>query len=195
MITYGARRRRARIAFVATAALLGCLVAVLTGCGYQFRADGRPVGMEIESLAIPLMTSTSSNIAFEPDFTSVIREEFISHANVPIRSREQAQLVLIGHVRDIQTDPLTYDLDARTVEGYDVTYASTNSRRLRVEMDAKLVDRATGKTVWNDGSLADEARFEVSTDPLRTRYNQREALRKIAGRLAKRVYLKTMERF
>ena len=191
MITSFARRCPALGALAAAAALWG----LLAGCGYQFRADGRPVGMEIRSLAIPLMTSTSSHIAFEPDFTKVIREEFISHASVPILPREQAQLVLVGHVRDIQTDPLTYDLDPRTVEGYDVTYAATNSRRLRVELDAKLVGRATGKVVWSDSSLADEARFEVSADPLRTRYNQREALRRISGRLAKRVYLKTMERF
>jgi len=167
----------------------------LTACGYRLRADGRSVGLEVESLAIPLMTSTSSRIAFEPDFTKVIREEFISHAGVPVLPRESAQMVLIGHVRSIQTDPLTYDLDPRTIHGHDETYAVTNSRRLRVELDAKLVDRTTGKTVWQDNGLADEVRFEVSTDPLRTRFNQREALRRIAGRLAKRVYLKTMERF
>ena len=171
------------------------VLGTLTGCGYRLRADGRPVGLEIESLAIPLMTSTSSRIAFEPDFTRVIREEFISHANVPVLPRESAQMVLVGHVRNIQTDPLTYDLDPRTIHGHDVTYAVTDSRRLRVELDAKLLDRATGKTVWQANGLTDEARFEVSTDPLRTRYNQREALRRIAGRLAKRVYLKTMERF
>mgnify|MGYP006306857893 CR=1 FL=1 len=169
--------------------------ATLAGCGYRVRADGRPVGLEIESLAIPLMTSTSSRIAFEPDFTEVIRDEFISHANVPVLPRERAQMVLIGHVRNIQTDPLTYDLDPKTVRGHDVTYAVTDSRRLRVELDARLVDRATGKTVWRDNGLSDEARFEVSADPLRTRFNQREALRRVAGRLAKRVYLKTMERF
>ncbi|MCF8063406.1 MAG: hypothetical protein K9M82_12880 [Deltaproteobacteria bacterium] len=171
------------------------VLGTLAGCGYRLRADGRPVGLEVESLAIPLMTSTSSRIAFEPDFTKVIREEFISHANVPVLPRERAQMVLIGHVRNIQTDPLTYDLDPRTIRGHDVTYAVTDSRRLRVELDAKLVDRATGNIVWQDSGLSDEARFEVSPDPLRTRHNQREALRRIAGRLAKRVYLKTMERF
>jgi hypothetical protein len=175
--------------------LVLAVLGTLAGCGYRFKADGRPVGLAVESLAVPLMTSTSSSIAFEPDFTQVIREEFISHADVPILPRESAQLVLIGHVRNIQTEPLTYALDSRTIRGRHVTYAETDSRRLRVQLDAKLVDRATGKTVWEDKGLEDQARFEVSPDPLRTRYNQREALRRIAARLAKRVYLKTMERF
>jgi len=165
------------------------------GCGYQIRADGRPVGIRVESLAIPLVTSTSSNIAFESDFTRMLREEFISHARVPIRSREEAHMILVGHVRDIETDSLTFDLDQRQVHGEEVTYAQTDSRRLTVVLEAKLIDRSTGETVWQDDELRDEARFEVSVDPLTTRYSQRQALRKIAARLAKRVYMKSMERF
>ena len=180
-------------------ALLAIVVAAVLmqaqGCGYHMRADGRPVGIRVESLAIPLVTSTSSNIAFESDFTRMLREEFISHARVPIRSRDQAHMVLIGHVRDIEADSLTFDLDQRRIHGEDVTYAQTDSRRLAVVLEARLIDRATGETVWQDEELREQARFEVSVDPLSTRYSQRQALRKIAARLAKRVYLKSMERF
>lgn len=180
---------------VLLAVFIPVVLVQAAGCGYQIRADGSPVGIRVESLAIPLVTSTSSNIAFESDFTRMLREEFISHARVPIRSRDQAHMVLIGHVRDIETDSLTFDLDQQRVHGETVTYSQTSSRRLSVVLKARLVDRSTGETVWEDEDLRDEARFEVSTDPLSTRYSQRQALRKIAGRLAKRVYLKSMERF
>ncbi len=182
-----------RISIAFTLALAALIL--IAGCGYGFRADGRPVGLEIDSLAIPLMTSTSSAIAFEPDFTKVIRQEFISHASVPILPKENAHMVLIGHVQNIHTNPMTYDLDVQTVRGREVTYSSTSSRRLVVELKAELVDRETGKTVWQEDNLVEEARFEVTSDPLLTRHNRRQALQKIAARLAKRVYLKTMERF
>jgi len=175
--------------------LVAAILLHSAGCGYQFRADGKPRGLKIESIAIPLVTSTSSQISFESDFTRIIRETFISQANVPVVPREQAQMVLLGNVVDIQTDPLTFDLDQRRIRGQDVIYATTNSRRLKVELDARLIDRVSGKIIWRDPSMSDEARFEVSTDPLTTRYNQREALRKIAVRLARRIHLKTMERF
>ena len=175
--------------------LFAAILLHSAGCGYRFRADGKPVGLEIESLAVPLVTSTSSQISFESDFTRILREAFISQANVPVVPREQAQMVLLGNVVDIQTDPLTFDLDQRRIRGQDVIYATTNSRRLKVELDARLIDRVSGKIIWRDPSMSDEARFEVSPDPLTTRYNQREALRKIAVRLARRIYLKTMERF
>lgn len=181
---------RALLAVLVSGALIQA-----AGCGYQFRADGRPVGIQVESLSIPLVTSTSSNIAFESDFTRMLREEFISHASVPIRSREQSHMVLVGHVRNIETESLTFDLDQRSVYGEPVTYSRTDSRRLSVVLDVKLVDRSSGDTVWRDDDLREKARFMVSADPLSTRYNQRQALRKIAGRLAKRVYLKSMERF
>ena len=85
---------------------LRCLVTVILllacysflGCGYHFRADGRPVGIKIESLSIPLIESTSSNIGFEADFTRIIREEFISHAKVPLVSSSKAQAVLTGRI-------------------------------------------------------------------------------------------------
>ncbi len=177
--------------------LLACaiLAAASAGCGYRVRSDGRPLGMEIQSLAIPMMTSTSSSLAFEPDFTRVIREEFIRNARVPIRPGELAHMVLVGHVRDIRTEAVTYDLDRRRVGGEERIYSTTSSRRLMVELDARLVDRESGETVWSEAGLFEEERFEVSADPLFTRENQRRALRRIAENLAKRVYLKTMERF
>ena len=72
------------------------LVLLASGCGYHFRPTGNPVGLQIESLAIPLMESTSSSLGFEGDFTRFIREEFASHAKFPLVSREEASTVLIG---------------------------------------------------------------------------------------------------
>lgn len=167
----------------------------IAGCGYGFRADGHPLGLELESLAIPLVTSTSSSMAFESDFTKVIRQEFVSHSSVPIVPRESAHMVLTGHIRNIKTDPLAYELDTHVVGGEEITHAVTRSRRLTVTLEAKLVDRITGRTVWQDDNLTEEAAFEVTPDPIVTRHNQQQALQRIASRLAKRVYLKTMDRF
>jgi hypothetical protein len=61
-------------------------------------------------------------------------------------------------------------------------------------LDISLIERATGKTIWYD-AMEEEALFNVETDPLVTQYNQQQALIKISRLLAKRIYLKTMERF
>ena len=54
-----------------------CLLCLgLMGCGYQLRDTREPVGIRIESLAIPLFSSTSSEMGFEADFTTVIKQQF-----------------------------------------------------------------------------------------------------------------------
>ena len=168
---------------------------LLAGCGYHFRADGEPLGIQLESLAIPLFSSTSSEIGFEADFTKVIRQEFISHGRVPLVPEEKAQAVLIGKIRDIRADPLTYSSQDVTVGGYASTYEVTKSRKLRIKLDVQLVDRRQGKVIWREETMEEQASYLVSGDPLEMRYSEKQALGKIAGRLAKRIYLRTMERF
>jgi hypothetical protein len=175
--------------------LLLILGFLLAGCGYHFRADGAPVGIQIESVAVPLFTSTSSEIGFEADFTRVIREQFISYARVPLVPEERAEMVIVGRIYDVRTDPLTYKSAESTVSGEVTTYEVTSSRNLRVNLDVRLVDKRQGKVIWQDRNMTESVSFAVNPDPLVTQYNQKIALERIAGRMAKKIYLKTMERF
>ncbi len=165
------------------------------GCGYHFRGTGKPIGLQIESLAIPLMESTSSSLGFEGDFTRIIREEFASHAKFPLVSREKASTVLIGKVTDIETDPYTYNLTQTMVAGEKANYSTTGARWLRIKLSVKLVDRNTGKVIWYDEKMEEKTTFAVGTDPLINRYNEKRAVQEIARTLAERIYMKTMERF
>lgn len=175
--------------------LLSWCLIVMVGCGYQFRASGEPIGIRIESLAIPMITSTSSEMGFEAVFTKVVREEFISHAKISLVSEVEADAVLIGRVHSIRTEALGFDSQQYTVGGRTTTYAVTNSRRLHIKLDMQLVDRKNHKVIWRDEAMEDRASYVVKADPLATRYYQKEALEKIARRLAKKIYLKTAERF
>jgi len=176
-------------------ALLLLLTLLLVGCGYHFRADGEPVGIQLESLAIPLFSSTSSEVGFEADFTKVIRREFISHGRVPLVPEEKSQAVLIGKIQEIRADPLTYRSQDFAVGGYTSTYTVTKSRKLRVRLEVQLMDRRSGKVIWREAGMEDQASYSVSGDPLETRHSERQALERLADRLAKRIYLRTMERF
>ncbi len=158
------------------------------GCGYQLQATGKPMNLSIASMAIPMMESSSSDLGFEGAFTKMIRREFVSHSQIPLVSEEKAAVVLIGKVVDIKTEPLSYRV---TDETFDVT----SSRWLKIKLDATLEDRTTGKVIWHDPNMEEKASFTVDSDPLRTRYNQRRATKKIAQLLAERIYLRTMERF
>lgn len=177
------------------ALLLMLAVLLMHGCGYQLRADGRPIGSQIESLAIPVMTSTSSELGFEADFTRIIKEEFVSRGDIPIVPTGKAQVVLHGKIYDITTEPIAYELEQQTVSGHLTTFSQTSQRRLKIKLDIKMEDRVTGKVIWHEKIMEEKARFAVSSDPLSNRANQLLALKQIAEELAKRVFLRTMERF
>ena len=166
-----------------------------SGCGYQFRADGVPVGMEIQSIAIPMVESHSSEKGFEADFTAVLRNEFISHSRVPVKNMDQASMILRVQIYEVRTQPLTFNSKYTEGSGTVVTYETTSSRRLILRLNASLIDKSKGNIIWNDSSMTEEARFNVTDDPLVNSKNQREALLKIAGLLSERIYNRTTERF
>jgi hypothetical protein len=170
-------------------------LAAFAGCGYGFRATGEPVGIAIDSLGIPLFESSSTDRGFEAEFTEIIRNEFISRAKIPIVSREQAGAVLTGRIFEIDTQPLTYDTVRQSAGGTAVAYKTDGSRKLIVKLEITLKEMATGQIIWHDDSLEEEAYFKVSDDPLQNRYNKDQAIRNIAGLMAKKIYLNTMERF
>ena len=171
------------------------LLAMSSGCGYSFRADGRPVGIGISSLAIPLIESTSSERGFEGEFTAVLRNAFISHGRVPLENTSEAEMTLKGSVHEIETQPLTYNSVQQAGSGRIFTHETTSSRRLSLKLDIKLIENKTGKIIWHDSSMVEEESFAITADPLVNRHNREEALRKIARLLSEKVYQKTMERF
>ena len=144
----------------------------LSGCGYKFRADGEPVGIEIKSIAIPMVESSSSEKGFEADFTAVLRNEFISHSKVPLENKDRAGMILNVEIYEVSTQPLTYDSTRSSVSGRVVTHETTSSRRLILRLNVSLIDRSSGKTVWNDSSMTEESGFVVTADPLVNRQNQ-----------------------
>ncbi len=165
------------------------------GCGYSLREKGVPVGISIPSIAIPVMASKSSSPGFEADFTRMVRQEFVSHARVPIVPQEEASFLLTGEVYDIITEPLTYRSTKTKFQDETYYYDTTSSRTLSLKLRAKLLDRKTGEPVWEEEAMEAKATYSVSSDPMTTRFNEKRAVQTIAKDLAEKIYLKTMERF
>jgi outer membrane lipopolysaccharide assembly protein LptE/RlpB len=171
------------------------LCSLGSGCGYHFRVVGKPTGITLDSIAIPLFSSTSTFLGYEGEFTRILRDEFITHSRVKIMREGQAQAVLSGSIYSITTEPLTYTVQRQTIHGYSSTDEVTSSRTMTIRVRAALTDRATGAIIWQDSNLTGEADFSVSADPLVDRYNQRQAFISIARDIATRIYFQTMERF
>jgi hypothetical protein len=150
--------------------------------------------MELESLAIPMIQSTSTELAFEAIITTVVRNTFISQTDIPLLPKAKADAVLIGQIYEIREEPVAFDQTQNIVDGQITTYSVTSSRQLIVAMDAKFTIKATGKVLWHE-SMMERANYRVSEDPLVTRFNKQQAYEAIARLLASRLFLKSTERF
>ena len=167
----------------------------LPGCGYHFRAAGEPLGIKIQSLAIPLIESGSSELGFEATFTREFREAFISKTKIPLLPEARAEAVLTGRISDIKTEPIAFNQTQQTVDGEVTTYSVTSRRQVTVTLDAKFTIKATGEVIFHEKAMSERASYNVETDPLRTAYNERVAYELIARALADRLFLKSTERF
>jgi len=180
---------------VALLAMLLLFEASLLGCGYRMQATAKPAGLDITSLAIPVMETPSSMVDFEGIFTRVIRREFAGQSKVPIVSRDKAQMILIGRVLEVTTEPYRYSVEKTEVGAMTVQQETTQARWLRLVMEARLVERATGRVAWSHPYMEDKAVYTVTTDPLRNRYEKSKAIEAIAERLAERMVMMTLQRF
>ena len=153
------------------------------------------MGIKIQSLAIPLIESSSSELGFEATFTRVFRESFISKTKIPLLPEDKADAVLTGRIYDIITEPIAFNQTQETVNGEVSTYSVTSRRQVTVKLDAKFTIKATGEVVFHEKDMMERANYDVSTDPLVTRYNEQLAYELIARALADRLFLKSTERF
>jgi hypothetical protein len=167
----------------------------ILGCGYHFRASGEPLGIKLQSLAIPLINSSSSELEFEAIFTKVFRDLFISQTEVPIVPEAKAEAVLAGRIYEIREEPIAFNQTQQIIDGQVTTYTVTSRRQVIIKMDAKFTIKATGEVLWHEPAMVERANYSVGTDPLVNRYNEQQAYEAIARLLASRLFLKSTERF
>ena len=174
--TLETRGSLARLAFPASLALL----AVLTGCGYQFRVEG--AGPTIGSATATssstsppprLVVRTLENKSFEPNletrYTNYLRHEFSSGSGAQIvTDTEAADLVLSGQILSVIVPTLSF------------SQTTTLESRAEVVVIVKVEETRTNRLVWAQMAKG-ASEFYVTPDLQFNRVLQNRALEQ-AGR-------------
>lgn len=170
---------RGSLTLLASAASLA-LLAVLTGCGYQFRVEG--AGPTIGSATATssstsppprLIVRTLENKSFEPNletrYTNYLRHEFSSGSGAQIvTDTEAADLVLSGQILSVIVPTLSF------------TQTSTLESRAEVVVIVKVEETRTNRLVWAQTAKG-TSEFYVTSDLQFNRVLQNRALEQ-AGR-------------
>jgi hypothetical protein len=172
---------KARTIF-ACPALLACLacLALLVGCGYQFRVEGAgPTIGGAEATSSPtsppprLVIQVLENKSFEPNletrYTNYLRHEFSSGSGAQIVSEtEAADLVLSGQILSVTLPTLSF------------SQTTTLESRAEVVVIVKVEETRTQRLVWAQTAKG-ASEFFVTPDLQFNRVLQNRALEQ-AGR-------------
>jgi hypothetical protein len=152
--------------------------AVAHGCGYALvRSDGA-LG-DVRSVAIPTPRNDSREPGAEYVVADALRREFLRRRGVRlVEDPSSADLVLSGRVILVGTRAASVDSLVLALE-YEIT----------VEIDLEARRSGGGTVPLDQGALRETERYLASADAEVTRKNRQEALRRVAGVLAGRVYL------
>src|SRR5262245_12851206 len=157
-------------------------IALASGCGYSLVGAGGSLG-DVKSVAVPALRNDSWEPGVEYVVGDALRREFLRRQGVRlVEDASRADLVLDGRVRTVRSRAATVDSLVLALE-YEVT--------IELDVEAK---RSDGTAVPLDReSLRDSERYLASADVQATRKNRTEALRRVAGVLAARVYVSLAE--
>ena len=115
------------------------VVALMCGCGYSSRSL---ISRDISSIHIPIFENDTFRRGIEFDLTKAVKNEVMSKTNLRIASKDNADTILHGTVKDFTERIITQGFSDSLVEG-----------QMTLFVDIQLVDRRTGRTLINEESI------------------------------------------
>lgn len=124
-------------------ALAGALLQV--GCGYTTKSS---LDEKYQTIYVSAFQNTSRQYDLQAPLTNAITRKFITDGRLRVVGRDEADLVLEGVIRDYRLKGVTFDPDDQVTQFLCVVLAS-----------ARLTERATGRVVWEEKTMAGETSF------------------------------------
>ncbi len=135
------------------------------------------------TIAITVFGNKTTEPGIETGFTNDLVFEF-NRSRVLTVVAPPADLILTGSVNSLLLEGVAYNRQGTAVE-----------RRVRLRISARFTEGSTGKVLWEDPEIFDNEVFQVSGDPLVTEQNRRDAIGRIAGRVAFQIHNRALEGF
>jgi Lipopolysaccharide-assembly len=158
-----------------TAAALACGLA---GCGYHMAGHSELMPQSVHTIAIPAFGNITTRYRLTDRLPEAIAREFIASTRYRVVSGpDQADAVLHGAVVNYFSYPTIFDPQTGRASGVEV----------HVTLQVSLVDRATGKVLFNRPSFEVRDRYEISTDPAQYFEESDTALNRVSQIVARQV--------
>jgi outer membrane lipopolysaccharide assembly protein LptE/RlpB len=137
-------------------ALLALAALLAPACGYHVAGRADLVPKSIQTIAIPAFSNITTRYKLTDRLSQAISREFISRTRYHVVSDpDQADAVLRGAVLSYSSSPTIFDPATGRASGV----------QLQVTLRVSLVERASGKVLFNRPNMDVRERYQISTDP------------------------------
>jgi hypothetical protein len=145
-----------RIASI-TALMFAALL--FSGCGYRVRSAVGRLPDGAESIGIPTFRNLTNEPEIEQIMTRALLREFAARTHGRVNSSDSdADLVLLGEVKDVSAVPVTFGVQ----NSGDLTFSS--AFQVTVRIGAKLVRRRDSAVVWENDNFVFRERSTLNSD-------------------------------
>jgi len=162
------------------------LLATLSSCGYKVAGKADLLPKTIKSVAIPAFANSTVRYKLTDVMPQAFAREFIAHTRYKVVSDPaQADMVLQGTILNYTNNPTIFDQKLQRANVAD----------LRVTMAVSLVERATGKILFQRPSFEVKENYQISPDANEYFEESDLALRRASERVAQQVVTSILENF
>ena len=148
---------RFSVAFRSFFRVLPCSVLFfLTACGYHVvGTTGHNIPTTVQSVAVPTFRNETSGFKLEQTLTAAVTRELMTRTRYNVVASDSdtgADAVLRGAITGFSANPTVYD---------PVTNRATTAQ-INVRMKVTLVERKTGKVLYESADLVYREHYEIS---------------------------------
>ena len=166
--------------------VVAALVAGLAGCGYHVSGHADLMPATIKTIAIPAFGNVTTRYKLTDWLPEAIAREFISRTRYRVvKDVNTADAILRGGVVNYFSYPTIFDPVTGRASGV----------QLHVIMQISLVDRATGKVLFNRPNFEVRERYQISVSPGVYFEESDAALKRVSEQVARQVVTAILENF
>lgn len=165
-----------------------CLVlsAALAGCGYRVSGHADLLPKNLRTIAVPAFGNATTRYKLADRLSGAIAREFLTRTRYRIvADPNEADAVLRGTLVNCATYPTVFDPATGRASG--VMMVAT--------VDIRLVDRATGATIFARPTMEIRERYEIATDPRAYFEESDTAVERMSRDAARSIVSAVLEKF
>lgn len=163
-----------------------CLLPCLPSCGYHVAGRGDQIPRDVRTIAVLPFSNATSRYKVEQYVTRAVTHELLSRTRFRVTPDDrEADATLSGAVVNIFLTPVIFDPAS----------GRGTSVEIITQMQVSLVERRTGKILYQNQNYVARERYEVSTDP-RAYFEESEiGLERMSRSVARSLVSAILEKF